>query len=54
MSQAQIRSEYGYKWEFLFLIRSKASSNTVRIIENGFVTVVNWIGIRFKYKKIYF
>lgn len=25
MSQAQIRSEYGYKWEVLFLIRSKAS-----------------------------
>ena len=25
----------------------------MRIIENGFVTVVNWIGIRFKYKKIY-
>lgn len=53
MSQVKIRSEYGYKWEVLFLIRSKTSSNTVRIIENGFVTVVNWIGVRLNIKRIY-
>lgn len=42
MSQVQIRSEYGYKWEVLFLIRSKASrgNRMARTDEEKYFTIL--------------